>query len=77
MPFDIEFFEERAAIREYLGGFDRAEAERLAVMETLQHEQQRVAENRAGDDGLPALAGDAVHAAGRGALHGLGKAGGR
>lgn len=76
MPFDIEFFEERAAIREYLGGFDRAEAERLAVTETLQH-AQHLADNRTRDDGLPALAGDAVHAAGRGALHGLGKAGGR
>ncbi|MGU3326108.1 hypothetical protein ACLBXB_04145 [Methylobacterium mesophilicum] len=28
-------FEERAAIREYEGGFDRAEAERLALEETI------------------------------------------
>jgi len=75
VQFDIEFFEERAAILEYLGGFDRAEAERLAVVETMQH-GERMEKNRARDNGLPALAGDAVHAAGRGALHGLGKAGG-
>ena len=30
-----EYFTERAAIREYLGGADRAEAERLAWGETL------------------------------------------
>lgn len=28
-------FEERAAIREYEGGFDRAEAERLALDDTV------------------------------------------
>lgn len=28
-------FEERAAIREFEGGFDRAEAERLALDETI------------------------------------------
>jgi hypothetical protein len=44
-------------------------------VETMQH-GERMEKNRARDNGLPALAGDAVHAAGRGALHGLGKAGG-
>lgn len=39
MPFDIEFFEERAAIREYLGGFERAEAERLAVADVREATQ--------------------------------------
>lgn len=29
----VEIFEERAAIREVLGGFDRAEAERLARLD--------------------------------------------
>ncbi|MCJ2014537.1 hypothetical protein [Methylobacterium sp. J-076] len=41
MTCDAEFadwiahFEERAAIREFEGGFDRAEAERLALSETI------------------------------------------
>jgi hypothetical protein len=31
-----EFYEERAAIREYEGGYSREEAEKLAYAETLQ-----------------------------------------
>lgn len=33
-PEALEFFTERAAIREYFGGFPRAEAERLALEDT-------------------------------------------
>ena len=32
----LERFEERAAIREYDGGYDRAEAERLALADVLE-----------------------------------------
>lgn len=31
----LAYYEERAAIREYEGGFDRAEAERLALDEAV------------------------------------------
>ena len=34
-PDWLDYFEERAAIREYEGGFTRAEAERLAWCDTL------------------------------------------
>jgi hypothetical protein len=34
-PAERELYEERAAIREYLGGMDRAEAERLALADVL------------------------------------------
>lgn len=36
MTDEQEFYEERAAIREYLGGFSREEAERLAREEMEQ-----------------------------------------
>lgn len=37
-PADLhEFFEERAAVREFEAGFPRDEAERLAFLDTIDH----------------------------------------
>jgi hypothetical protein len=38
-PAERELYEERAAIREYLGGMDRAEAERAALADVLRMRQ--------------------------------------
>ena len=36
-----EFFQERAAVREHMGGFSRAEAENLAWAETQRYVERR------------------------------------
>lgn len=45
---EIELFNERAAIREYLGGYSREEAEKLAYEDVKQIQQEKKNDNQNG-----------------------------
>lgn len=51
----FEDIEERAAIREYDGGFSRDEANSLGVRDFIDNAAQRAAKNKAGQQDLPGL----------------------